>query len=368
MPLLIGGATTSTKHTAVKIAPNYESTVVHVKDASRSRRRRRPPEPSRGPARARPREPRLPGDRARSPSRRSRRGTSSPTPRPWRSGSRSTGRTHPGRPRASSARETLDDIPLAEIVPYIDWSPFFAAWELRGKYPKILDRPGRRRRRRPRSIGDARQAPRHDRRGGPAQGPRGLRLLPGELRGRRHHRLDRRDADRSSGRGSTPSASNGSARARRPSGAWPTTSPRSGIPDYLGAFAVTAGIGADELARKFEADHDDYNAIMTKALADRLAEALAEKLHQQARRDWGFGQDEAFTHRRPDRREVSRHPPRPRLPRVPGSHREVDPLVAPRREGGDGHLADREPRDGPRRLGLAASISAGPSRATSRST
>src|SRR5262249_28411716 len=66
----------------------------------------------------------------------------------------------------------------------------------------------------------------------------------------------------------------------------------SGVADYLGAFAVTPGIGTDEWARQFEADHDDYNAIMTKALADRLAEAFAEKLHQQARRDWGFGLDE----------------------------------------------------------------------------
>jgi 5-methyltetrahydrofolate--homocysteine methyltransferase len=69
----------------------------------------------------------------------------------------------------------------------------------------------------------------------------------------------------------------------------------SGRADYLGAFAVTAGHGADELARQFEADHDDYNAIMTKALADRLAEAFAEFLHERARRDWGFGRDENLT-------------------------------------------------------------------------
>ena len=66
----------------------------------------------------------------------------------------------------------------------------------------------------------------------------------------------------------------------------------SGVADHMGMFAVTTGIGTDELARAFEADHDDYNAIMTKALADRLAEAFAEKLHQQARRDWGFGKQE----------------------------------------------------------------------------
>ncbi|HWB01065.1 MAG TPA: vitamin B12 dependent-methionine synthase activation domain-containing protein, partial [Pirellulales bacterium] len=69
----------------------------------------------------------------------------------------------------------------------------------------------------------------------------------------------------------------------------------SGRGDYLGGFAVTAGIGIDEIVRHYEADHDDYNAIMVKALADRLAEAFAEMLHQQARRDWGFGHEESFT-------------------------------------------------------------------------
>jgi 5-methyltetrahydrofolate--homocysteine methyltransferase len=69
----------------------------------------------------------------------------------------------------------------------------------------------------------------------------------------------------------------------------------SGVPDYLGAFAVTAGIGADRLARAFEAEHDDYHAIMSKALADRLAEAFAEYLHAKARRDWGYGAGEALS-------------------------------------------------------------------------
>ena len=66
----------------------------------------------------------------------------------------------------------------------------------------------------------------------------------------------------------------------------------SGIADYLGAFAVTAGFGADELVQQFKTDHDDYNAIMVEALADRLAEAFAELLHERARRDWGYGRDE----------------------------------------------------------------------------
>src|SRR5690606_14745323 len=69
----------------------------------------------------------------------------------------------------------------------------------------------------------------------------------------------------------------------------------SGVPDYLGAFVVTAGLGADELAREFEAQHDDYNAIMVKVLADRLAEAFAELLHQRSRREWGYGRDEQLS-------------------------------------------------------------------------
>ena len=95
----------------------------------------------------------------------------------------------------------------------------------------------------------------------------------------------------------------------------------SGVTDYIGAFAVTAGLGVDELVRRFEREHDDYSAIIVKALADRLAEAFAEYLHAQARRDWGFGAAERLTQRRSDRRELSGHPAGVRLPGVPGSQR-----------------------------------------------
>ncbi len=79
----------------------------------------------------------------------------------------------------------------------------------------------------------------------------------------------------------------------------------SGITDYVGAFAVTAGHGVDDLVRRFEAEHDDYSAIIVKALADRLAEAFAEYLHAQARRDWGYGASEQLSQRRSHRREVT---------------------------------------------------------------
>ena len=102
---------------------------------------------------------------------------------------------------------------------------------------------------------------------------------------------------RGSGCGSTPCGSSGSARGRPSfrSLADYLAPVGSGIADHLGAFALTAGLGADEIAAKFKADHDDYNEIMTKALADRLAEAFAELLHERARREWGFGRAESLS-------------------------------------------------------------------------
>ena len=93
----------------------------------------------------------------------------------------------------------------------------------------------------------------------------------------------------------------------------------SGLADYLGGFAVTAGLGADDLVRRFEQDHDDYNAIMVKALADRLAEAFAEYLHQRVRREWGYGTREQLSLEELIAAEVSRHSARPRLSCLPRS-------------------------------------------------
>ena len=95
----------------------------------------------------------------------------------------------------------------------------------------------------------------------------------------------------------------------------------SGVADYIGLFAVTAGIGVEKKEKQFLDDHDDYSAIMLKALADRLAEAFAERLHQRVRTEfWGYAADEQLEQRRTDRREVPRHPPRARLPGLPGPH------------------------------------------------
>ena len=102
----------------------------------------------------------------------------------------------------------------------------------------------------------------------------------------------------------------------------------SGVPDYIGMFAVTGGIGAEELAKRFEADHDDYSAIMVKALADRLAEAFATYLHARVRDDWGHPDPATTRGRRSAPREAPRHPSRARLSGVPGSQREVRSVQA----------------------------------------
>jgi 5-methyltetrahydrofolate--homocysteine methyltransferase len=203
---------------------------------------------------------------------------------------------NPVEPPEFLGPRVLPDIELAEVVPYIDWSPFFLSWELKGKYPAILDDP---------RLGSAARE-----------------LFANAQQLLETIQTEKRLAARAV-YGFWPAASDGDdivlfrdesrrhelARIHTLRQQWqrqgqsefraladyiaPLESDRS---DHLGAFAVTSGIGADELAREFEKDHDEYNAILVKALADRLAEALAEMLHQRARQDWGFGRQERFGH------------------------------------------------------------------------
>jgi 5-methyltetrahydrofolate--homocysteine methyltransferase len=291
LPLLIGGATTTSKHTAVKIAPRYEAATLHVKDASRAvgvvgelvnptarvalveRTRSEQASQRQAFADAAPVEL-LPLEEARAGA----------PPIAWNA-------EQIPEPAFLGTR-VLDEVPVEEIIPYIDWTPFFKVWELRGVYPAILD---------------------DDEQGATARElfENGQTLLQ----------------QISSQRLLTPKAVYGFFAAnsdgddiivyedefrtleltrfhtlrqqRRRSGDRPYlaladfVAPReSGLADYLGAFVVTAGHGVAELVAGFEKDHDDYNAIMVKAIADRLAEALAEKLHQQARCDCGFGRSE----------------------------------------------------------------------------
>jgi len=295
LPLLIGGATTSARHTAVKIAPHYHGIVIHVKDASKSvgvvdRLRRTD-------ARAElDSQNRAVQDRERTAfSQRVQRKLVPYAEAVERRFRLDWNNPSIAIPSFVGAR-TLLSIPLEQIVPFIDWSPFFLTWELKGKYPRILD--------------DAQLGPRARELFDDAQGL--LRKIVGEQRltanavygffpantlgddivvytdeSRRSERMRfpalRQQWERD---GQTSFRSLADYLAPR----------ETGIADYLGAFAVTAGIGVESLVEQFERDHDDYNAIMSKALADRLAEAMAEMLHKRAREEWGFGRDERLTH------------------------------------------------------------------------
>jgi 5-methyltetrahydrofolate--homocysteine methyltransferase len=269
LPLLIGGATTSRQHTAVKIAPEYSQPVVHVLDASRVvgvvsdlldplRRaqldadNRELQERLREQHAAKERKPLLPFAEARA-----------------------NRQVVPfddlSRPSFTGVR--LVEPSLATLVEYIDWQFFFYAWELKGKFPAILDRPAARE-----LYDDARE------------------LLDEIVRDRL---LTARGVF-----GFWPASSDGDdivvhddnatrfAMLRQQS-AYGDSRPNRSLADYvapagdhLGAFAVTAGLGLEELSARFEAEHDDYRSIIAKALADRLAEAFAEYLHEVARREW----------------------------------------------------------------------------------
>jgi 5-methyltetrahydrofolate--homocysteine methyltransferase len=294
LPLLIGGATTSSKHTAVKIAPAYHETVIHVKDASRVvgvvdrlQRREAKPELDRENRAAQEKERRRYRERLERKLVPYAEAKKRHFAIDWQA-------TPVAVPEFLGAR-TLADVPLAEIVPYIDWSPFFMTWELSGKYPQILSDP---------KVGEtAREL--FERAGKLLDEIVRNRLLtaravygffPANSDGDdivvytdenrtqerlRFHTL-RQQWERE-GQTSFRSLADYVA----PVG--------SGRADYLGAFAVTAGVGADELVKRFDADLDDYNSINAKALADRLAEAFAEMLHERVRREWGYGRDERLS-------------------------------------------------------------------------
>ncbi|MGE5347586.1 MAG: methionine synthase [Acidithiobacillales bacterium] len=294
VPLLIGGATTSPLHTAVKIAPAYGRPVVHVPDASRaagvvssllSREKagrfdsenrakqeslrnehvRRSARPLLTIAEAREKGPRF--DWA---------GADIPVP-------------------SFSGVRTVEEEPLAALLPYIDWSPFFHAWEIRGRYPDILDDPATGPKARE-LFDDARRLLDEivSKKLLTARGVLGffpanavgedIELFADGARTRllATFPMLRQQAPRTDGLPNLSLADFVAPRA-------------SGRADFLGAFAVTAGHGADELAARFASTHDDYSALLVKAIADRLAEAFAEKLHKEARSAWGYGRDEKLS-------------------------------------------------------------------------
>ena len=293
VPLIVGGATTSRAHTAVKIAQHYSQPVVHVLDASRAvpvttsllseegkdefvAKHREEYEAIRK-AHAAPKQALVGLETARV-----RR-----TPIAWRA-------EDLPRPEFTGVR-VLEDFPLATLREYIDWSPFFHTWGLKGIYPRILT--------------DERQGVEAQKIFDDAQlmldrivaeklltarGVYGLfpasavgddvALYANEARTielKRFHFL-RQQANRE---GSEPCRSLGDFIAPH----------ETGLHDHLGAFAVTTGIGLKELGDRFRAENDDYNAIMAEAIADRLAEAFAECLHKRVRDEWGYGRAEGLT-------------------------------------------------------------------------
>jgi 5-methyltetrahydrofolate--homocysteine methyltransferase len=295
LPLLIGGATTSRAHTAVRIAPAYHAPVVHVVDASRAvgvvGRLRSAAARSELAAENRALQERLRREheakRAASPllplaAARERR-----TSIDW-SG------YEPPVPELTGVR-VLDPVPLDELVPLVDWTPFFVAWELRGSYPRIFENPdwgGRARE----LFADAQQLLARIVRERLLTARAVYGLFPAAGVGDDIEVYA--DAGRSGLLASFPTLRQQADKgAKEPNQALAdfVAPAASGKPDFIGAFAVTAGIGADALVARFEADHDDYGAIMAKALADRLAEALAEWLHRRVRAEWGYGRDERLS-------------------------------------------------------------------------
>jgi 5-methyltetrahydrofolate--homocysteine methyltransferase len=294
LPLLIGGATTSKAHTAVKIAPHYSQPVVHVLDASR----------------AVPVTTSLLSDDGRAAFvaqhdaeyKRLREIHSGPKhklvtlPEARENRSKLAWRAEDVPAPELTGVRVLDDFPLATLREYIDWTPFFHTWELKGVYPRILEHE---------KYGE--QARQIFKEGNAlldqiiekklirARGVYGffpanavgddVELFTDASRTSKLTRLcflrqqtlkDKGEPNRSLSDFIAPV--------------------ETGLADHIGGFAVTSGVGLKELVEKYQAEHDDYNAIMAEALADRLAEAFAECLHQRVRREWGYGRSEQLSH------------------------------------------------------------------------
>jgi 5-methyltetrahydrofolate--homocysteine methyltransferase len=294
LPLLIGGATTSAKHTALRIAPVYEHTTVHVPDASRSVG---VVEALLNPRRRAEFDARNRQEQARLAASMQQRG--GPRLVPYAEAVRARFQTDWSQAEIAVPEflgiRVLDPYPLQELVPYIDWSPFFLTWELRGKYPQILQDPqvgpvarelfDEARRLLDRIVNECLLTARGVYAFWPANAVGDdIVVYADTQRSRelgRFHML--RQQWQRVGSNTYLSLADFIAPLE------------SGRIDYLGGFAVTAGHGADELAGHFQAQHDDHTAILVKALADRLAEAFAERLHLEARRAWGFGRTEQLS-------------------------------------------------------------------------
>jgi 5-methyltetrahydrofolate--homocysteine methyltransferase len=296
VPLMIGGATTSKAHTAVKIAPTYQrNQTIYVSDASRAvgvaskliskeHRDAFVAEIQRD----------YDAVRLRTANRTSR-GTLFAYSDAVKQKPQLNWRDYQPEIPNTLGVTVLDDYPLEALVPYIDWTPFFITWDLVGKYPKILNDE---------VVGEAAQNLFED-----AQ-----KLLKDIIDNKRltaravfglwpANTVNHDDIEVYAQDGSTAATLHHIRQQIQKPGASEELASMADyiapketeLTDYIGAFAVTTGIGADELAAQYETAHDDYNAIMVKALADRLAEAFAEHLHERVRREhWGYAADETL--------------------------------------------------------------------------
>jgi len=295
LPLLIGGATTSLRHTAVKIAPVYDHPTLHVIDASRaptavgqllsSELREKLVEENRA-AQVRLLEAYQRGDTARELLPHAKAQSRKPT--------LSWDASQIAQPEFTGIRH-LADIPIEEIVPYIDWSPFFHVWELRGGYPKLLDDSvvGEQARQ---LFADAQALLDQiiDEKWLRAEALYGF--FPASAAGDdiELYTDESRQTERARFHTLRQQAKKRNADAPHYALADFVAPRDTGQEDFVGAFAVTAGLGIDGHVRRLEEAHDDYNSIMLKGLADRLAEGLAEMLHERVRREWGYGKGEGL--------------------------------------------------------------------------
>ena len=294
IPLLIGGATTSSRHTSVKIAPMYKHPVIHVADASRAVRvveqLLKPDSRERFDKENRENQAR---DRENFARRKNRKmasldhARSHPANVDW-------SQYHPPIPEFVGVR-TVDNVDVKELVPYIDWSPFFMSWELSGKYPEIFNLP---------LVG-----PEAKRLFDDAQKLLNQAIAENWLKPCGVYGFFQANSFGDDIRVYNPQSSNEWSTFHMLRQQWMREGQSeflsladfiapegSGLVDHIGAFAVTSGFEAETIARKMELENDDYSSIMVKALADRLAEAFAEYLHQRVRREWGYGALEKLTH------------------------------------------------------------------------
>ena len=320
LPLLIGGATTSRVHTAVKIHPNYRrGQTVYVTDASRAVGvvSQLMSKQAQGPfvSDVRAEYAKIAAAHARGEENKRRLSLADARKNALRF---DWSAYRPTRPNFTGTR-IFDNYPVAELIGYIDWSPFFSTWELTGKFPAILDDE---------KFGEAARGLYDDATAmlrkivdenwfkaaaivgfWPAQSE-GDDILVGD--GDVLHTL-RQQLARREGRANVALAD--------------FIAPKdSGVQDYIGAFVVTAGIGEEVIADRFKHANDDYSSIMVKALADRLAEAFAERMHQRVRKEfWGYAADEIFSNRELIEEKYRGIRPAPGYPAQP-DHTEKDTL------------------------------------------